>query len=218
MHRIPALYVAALLTLLNASTLRAQLGIDLIVGEFDSDQTTNFTSGTNTYDNTYVGYDSSVSNNTLGVYNAGTLLTNSTGGLYVGYQGSTGNSLVISNGGTVAAAGDGYISFGNSGEVGNNTALVTGSGSLLTIGDPSDPFSFGGRFLRRLRQQRQQPGHFRRRHGVGFSIGHRRRREHEQHRAGHRRGFALDQRVQSQCWRQWRRPQSGHFQRRHGGD
>ena len=93
-----------------------------------------------------IGYDAAASNNSVLVTGANSVWTNS-GGLTVGYQGSTGNSLVVSNGGTVAAAGDGYISFGNSGEVGNNTALVTGSGSLLTIGDPSDPFSFGALYV-----------------------------------------------------------------------
>jgi T5SS/PEP-CTERM-associated repeat protein/autotransporter-associated beta strand protein len=144
-----AFCAAALLTFLTAPTLRAQFGNDLIVGDFESDQTTNFTSGTHTYDNTYVGRGEPATNNTLGVYNAGTLLTLridedafESGGLYVGYQGSTGNRLVISNGGTLGAAGNGYIGFFSD----DNTALVTGSGSLLTIGDPSDPFSDGGRF------------------------------------------------------------------------
>jgi T5SS/PEP-CTERM-associated repeat protein len=145
----PALCVVALLTFFTTLTLRAQFGNDLIVGDFESGRTTNFTSGTHTYDNTYVGHDSFSSNNTLGVYNSGTLLTNSSpdpfggsGGLYVGYEGSTGNRLVVSNGGTVGAAGDGYIGYLGD----DNTALVTGSGSLLTIGDPSDPFSDGGTF------------------------------------------------------------------------
>jgi len=77
-----------------ASTCRAA---DLYVGSNASGVTTNFTSGTNSYDNTYVGFTATDSNNTLNVLNVGTLLAN-TSGIYVGYDGS-GNSLVISNGG-----------------------------------------------------------------------------------------------------------------------
>jgi fibronectin-binding autotransporter adhesin len=140
----PVLCVVALLTFFTTFTLRAQFGNDLIVGDFESDQTTNFTSGTHTYDNTYVGRGEPATNNTLGVYNAGTLLSlrpDFGGFFYVG-DGGSGNTLVISNGGTLGAAGNGYIGFFSD----DNTALVTGSGSLLTIGDPSDPFSFGGNF------------------------------------------------------------------------
>ncbi|MFZ4716401.1 MAG: beta strand repeat-containing protein [Chthoniobacterales bacterium] len=83
---------------------------------------------TNSYNNTYVGYEAAASNNTLTVANAGTLLTNSAG-LYVGYEGS-GNTMKMANGGTVAVASNSYIGYTNTSS--NNSVLVTGSGSTWT--------------------------------------------------------------------------------------
>ena len=98
---------------------------DLVVGDNSSGVTTNFTAGTNAYGNTIVGFNAGDSNNTLNVYNAGTLLTNS-GNLTVGSSGS-GNSMVISNAGTVANL-IGYISSDVASS--NNSVLVTGTNSL----------------------------------------------------------------------------------------
>lgn len=115
-----ALCAAALFTPLS----HAQ---DLYVGSNSSGVTTNFTSGTNAYANTFVGYEPGADSNTLNVLNTNTVLTNS-GELRVGLGGS-GNSLIISNGGTVAN-GRGYIGFTNTSS--NNSVLVTGSNSLWT--------------------------------------------------------------------------------------
>jgi T5SS/PEP-CTERM-associated repeat protein len=100
---------------------------NLYVGNNSSGVTTNFTSGTNPYDNTYVGYTPDSSNNTLNVSGAGTLLTNYTD-IYVGYEGSS-NNLTIADGGTVASV-DGFI--GSDAAASNNSVLVTGANSLWT--------------------------------------------------------------------------------------
>jgi T5SS/PEP-CTERM-associated repeat protein/autotransporter-associated beta strand protein len=100
---------------------------DLYVGSNSTVPSTNFTSGTNTYGNTYVGYTADASNNLLTIGNTNTLLTNS-GLLYVGYDGSS-NSMVISNGGRVANV-DGIIGLRTNSS--NNSVLVTGEGSLWT--------------------------------------------------------------------------------------
>ena len=113
-------FLAVLIT--STGLLHAQ-NSDLIVGSNTSGNSTNFTFGTNAYSNTYVGYDSSSSNNQLTVGNINTLLTNS-GNLYVGYYGSN-NSLIISNGGRVVDQ-NGSVGFHDDG----NTALVTGTNSL----------------------------------------------------------------------------------------
>jgi T5SS/PEP-CTERM-associated repeat protein/autotransporter-associated beta strand protein len=83
---------------------------------------------TNSYNNTYVGYEAAASNNTLTVANAGTLLAN-TSNLYVGYEGS-GNTMKVANGGTAAVASNSYIGYTNTSS--NNSVLVTGSGSTWT--------------------------------------------------------------------------------------
>ena len=98
---------------------------DLYVGSNSSGQTTNFTSGTNSYANTYVGYNAGASNNTLTVAITNTLLTNSAD-LNIGYNGS-GNSMIVSNAAQVANAGNGFI--GNIAPSSNNFVLVTGLGS-----------------------------------------------------------------------------------------
>jgi len=81
----------------------------------------NFTSGTNSFANTYIGFSAGAIANTLNVYNTNTVL--STGSLGVGYSGS-GNRLVISNGGTVANNATGFIGYFSA----NNSVLVTGAG------------------------------------------------------------------------------------------
>ena len=60
----------------------------LLVGSNSSDQTTNFTSGTNTYTIAYIGYTNTDSNNTLNVFNPGTRLTISGGNVQVGFGGN----------------------------------------------------------------------------------------------------------------------------------
>ena len=115
----------AILTLsLRTQQANAQ---DLYVGSNSSSQTTNFTSGTNSYGSTYVGYNAGASNNILTVANTNTLLTNSAD-LYVGYNGS-GNSLVISNGAQVI---NNNLWLGYNSNSLNNSVLVTGSNSLLS--------------------------------------------------------------------------------------
>jgi T5SS/PEP-CTERM-associated repeat protein len=74
----------------------------------------------------YVGYEISSSNNGVLVTDSGSIWTNSSNPLYVGYSGA-GNSLVISNGGQVAS-GYGYMGYNSSSS--NNTALVVGKGSV----------------------------------------------------------------------------------------
>ena len=101
-----------------ANNSRAQ---DLYVGSNTPNNTTNFTSGTNSYSNTYVGYNTNASNNLLTVVNSGTLLTNSTS-LYIGYNGSS-NSLVVSNEGSVVNS-NGYIGYNASSS--NNLLMVNG--------------------------------------------------------------------------------------------
>ena len=79
--------------MIMATSQRAD-AVDLYVGSNSPGDSTNFSSGTNSYDNTYVGYDASASNNQLTVETIGTFLINS-GDLYIGYAGSS-NSLVVS--------------------------------------------------------------------------------------------------------------------------
>ena len=114
----------ALLTLFTASALRAQ---NLYVGSNSSSVSTNFTSGTNSYSATYIGFDVGANSNSLSVENTDTVLTNS-GVLRVGESGS-GNRMVISNGGKVQNTG-GHI--GSASTASNNSVLVTGTNSLWT--------------------------------------------------------------------------------------
>ena len=107
-------------------TLQSADAADLYVGSNSSGDSTNFSSGTNSYDNTYVGYDASTSNNQITIDGDGTLLTHAAD-LYVGYEGSS-NSMIVSNS---AVANDwGYIGYTNGSS--NNSVLVTGSNSLWT--------------------------------------------------------------------------------------
>ena len=103
-------------------SLKAQ-AVDLYVGLGTSGNTRNFTSETNSYLNTYVGYNASY--NSLGVFGAGTLLTNS-GDIYNGYDNGVNNSLVASNGGRVYSEA-GYIGYGSFAS--NNFVNVSGRGS-----------------------------------------------------------------------------------------
>ncbi len=144
----PLTFCAALCAvLLFTPRARAQ---DLYVGSNSSGVTTNFTSGTNAYVNTYIGLDPGANANTLNVLNTNTLLTNS-GNVYVGDAGMS-NRLTVADGGSVSAAAllsVGNIGNGNSvvitnggritsagGEIGiqssNNSVLVTGSNSVWT--------------------------------------------------------------------------------------
>ena len=95
----------------------------LLVGSNSSDQTTNFTSGTNTYGSAVIGANATDSNNTLNVFNPGTSLIVTTN-IQVG-PGGNNNRMVISNGGFVSDV-TGAISFGAGS---NNSVLVTGAGS-----------------------------------------------------------------------------------------
>ena len=127
--------IALLISIINPESLSAQ---DLYVGSNSSSQTTNFTSGTNSYGSTYVGYNAGASNNILTVANTNTLLTNSAD-LYVGYNGS-GNSLVISNGAQVI---NNNLWLGYNSNSLNNSVLVTGSNSLLSNMNSYGGFSIG---------------------------------------------------------------------------
>ena len=103
------------------------LGQDLVVGSNSANVTTNITSGTNAFVNTYIGFTTNATNNRLNVLNPGTVLTNSAD-VFVGYAGSS-NSLVISNGASVTDR-IGFI--GNDTISSNNSVLVTGTNSAWT--------------------------------------------------------------------------------------
>jgi fibronectin-binding autotransporter adhesin len=113
----------AVILLLSVTSHQAEAQT-LMVGSNSSGQTTNFTSGTNTFTYAYIGATATDSNNTLNVFNPGTRLTISSGNVQVGYAGNN-NSMVISNGGFVSDV-TGVISYGADS---NNSALVTGAGS-----------------------------------------------------------------------------------------
>ncbi|MFZ4115133.1 MAG: autotransporter-associated beta strand repeat-containing protein [Chthoniobacterales bacterium] len=103
---------------------------DLYVGSNTSGNVVDFYTGTNSYDNTYVGYATNASSNVLNVANSGTVLSNS-GNLYVGDEGS-GNIMSIFNGGQVFDA-QGSIGFTNSSS--SNSVFVSGAGSLWSNSD-----------------------------------------------------------------------------------
>jgi autotransporter-associated beta strand protein/T5SS/PEP-CTERM-associated repeat protein len=132
MKYIPAVAATFCGLLLSSATSRAQ---DLYVGSNAANVTTNFTSGTNTFYDTYVGYTTNATNNLLNVSGVGTVLTN-TDYLSVGYAGS-GNRLVISNGGQVfnriASIGAGDLALRPFPQASNNSALVTGTNSRWTV-------------------------------------------------------------------------------------
>lgn len=111
--------------LLSVARGRAQV---LYVGSNAANVTTNFTSGTNLFNNTYVGYTTNATNNLLNVSGAGTVLTN-TNALIVGREGS-GNRMVITNGGQVASR-VGYL--GQFDGASNSSVLVTGTNSRWSV-------------------------------------------------------------------------------------
>jgi T5SS/PEP-CTERM-associated repeat protein len=125
--------LSLVLTLIFSNAIHAA---DLYVGSNSANVTTSFTSGTNTYSNTIVGFTPSASNNTLDVSGGTTLLSNSAS-LTVG-SGGAGNLLTISGAGTVR---DSNAVIGASITASNNSVSVSGSGSTwnnsgtLTIGN-----------------------------------------------------------------------------------
>ena len=120
----PLTFCAALCAaLLFTPLVRAQT--DLYVGSNTPANTLDLTNGTNAYANTYVGFTVDASNNALGVYNAGTLLTN-TSDLFVGDRGS-GNAMTVADGAVVAAVTSYMGSWAVSS---NNSVLVTGTNSM----------------------------------------------------------------------------------------
>ena len=122
------LIIAIASLVLGRQTLLAQ---DLYVGSNSSGVTTTFTSGTNNFNNTYVGYATNASNNLLGSLNANTLLQNS-GDLILGVDGSS-NAVVVSNGATLLNGVNNYGSvIGQNADSSNNVELVTGTNSLWT--------------------------------------------------------------------------------------
>ena len=117
---LPFLSLSVLLPILMTGTAAAA---NLYITNGTS---SNFTSGTNSYDVTYVGDSNGVTNgNNLTVANTNTLLQSLTG-LYVGYSG-TSNSMVISNAGNVQG---GAAVIGYETNALNNSVLVTGTNSL----------------------------------------------------------------------------------------
>jgi len=127
MKHAPALGAALCVAALFTPVARAQT--NLYVGSNSSGVMTDFTSGTNAYDNTFVGYDPGADSNTLNVLNTNTVLTNS-GNLTVGGS-ISGNSLVTSNGGTVQSSTAGRI--GEISFASNNSVLVTGTNSRWNL-------------------------------------------------------------------------------------
>jgi hypothetical protein len=78
----PLFFLAALLlTWFSASVLRAQ---DLVVGDSSCDNTTNITSGTNSYDNTYIGNNAGADSNNLTVDGGGLTRGTGAGGIFSG--------------------------------------------------------------------------------------------------------------------------------------
>ena len=106
---------------------------NLYVGSNFFNQTTNLTSGTNAYSNTYIGYSINSAYNTLNVFNGNTLLTNS-GDTFIGYAGPN-NSMVIYNGATVSDSNAwiGYTGNGFANDYGNgNSVMVSDGGTVWT--------------------------------------------------------------------------------------
>ena len=95
-HRPPLRIAPPLLLIAVLASLQFASAQDLVVGSNSANQSTNLSTGTNNYSNTYVGFTSNSSNNSVTVANTNTLLTNFAA-IYVGYDGAS-NSLIISNG------------------------------------------------------------------------------------------------------------------------
>ena len=125
--------LSLVLTLIFSNAIHAA---DLYVGSNSANVTTSFTSGTNSYSNTIVGFTAFASNNTLDV-SGGTMLLSNSASLTVG-SGGAGNLLTISGAGTVR---DSNAVIGASITASNNSVSVSGSGSTwsnsgtLTIGN-----------------------------------------------------------------------------------
>ena len=81
--------------------------------------------------NLHLGVTAASSNNIVIVTGSGSLLNNHQN-VIVGFSGP-GNQLLITNGASVVAAVDGFL--GHDPGANNNVALVTGTGSMWTIGD-----------------------------------------------------------------------------------
>jgi T5SS/PEP-CTERM-associated repeat protein len=101
--------------------------LTLTVGNTGSFNSLTIANGGHVFDHAgYIGYDPTASNNWVQVSGTGSVWSNVSSALYVGYYGSD-NGLVISNRGRVFNT-LGYI--GYMGAASNNTVLVTGVGSL----------------------------------------------------------------------------------------
>jgi T5SS/PEP-CTERM-associated repeat protein/autotransporter-associated beta strand protein len=105
---------------------------DLFVGTYGSSNGLVISNGGTVMNRTgYIGPDSTSSNNIVTVAGAGSAWMN-TGDLYVGYLGSSGNSLVISNEGSVVSGSAIIGTYDSS----NNIVTVTGTNSAWTnMGD-----------------------------------------------------------------------------------
>jgi T5SS/PEP-CTERM-associated repeat protein len=80
---------------------------------------------------TFVGYNSSASNNTMLVTGSGSVWSNS-GTLYFGYQGA-GNQLTLADSGSVVVAGNAYVGY-NAGSTNNQIAVAGGNLTVTNAG------------------------------------------------------------------------------------
>ena len=132
-HLSPALLLCAAAIVSHAQPSQAQ---DLDVGSNSSSVTTNFTSGTNTYNSAYIGFTDTADNNALNVFNLGTVLNIRTN-FFLGSSGSS-NTVTISNGASVTFnTDDNYPAFrpvaiGSTTNATGNILLVTGTGSSFS--------------------------------------------------------------------------------------
>ena len=126
--KFPSLFTAVLLSILLMMSERS-LVAQLVVGGNSSNQSTNFTSGTNSFGTAIIGLNPGANNNTLSIANTNTLL-NVTAYIYVGDSGSS-NLVTISNGGKFFT-GTAYLGYGINSS--NNSVLVTGTNSLWSNG------------------------------------------------------------------------------------
>jgi T5SS/PEP-CTERM-associated repeat protein len=102
----------------------------LLVGSNSSDQSTNFSSGTNDYYNIDIGGNAGDTNNRVSVVNGGTVV-DAANNILVGQNGS-GNSMTVSNGAGVVNLGSSVI--GLNATASNNSVVVTGTGSTWSSG------------------------------------------------------------------------------------
>ena len=89
----------------------------------------------------YIGYNSSASNNTVLVSGPGSLWN--TYNVFLGYDGS-GNSFTLSNGGAVPSPLGAHIWIGYDSSASSNAMLVTGSNTVLNIGNHSIFVGYSG--------------------------------------------------------------------------